>query len=119
MANKNQSILSNWYGACQAVNRPSLHDNNGKEYLDWRLPHSWELQLLYTLFNNGTLPPTLFYFGRYWRSYEDITLFYSTGVTIVWDYAYVVKFGTGELQFIEKKTSPLEVELRTRAVRFF
>lgn len=121
VANKDQSNLTNWYGATQAANRPQLHDDAGKEYFDWRLPSNWELQLVNELYYNGTLPASLnFSNAFYWSSLADITITYNPdGTVTIWDYGYGVEFPSGQLLFKPKRTSPLEQELRTRAVRSF
>jgi hypothetical protein len=39
-----QSTAGNsWYEALGFVNDPQRHSADGKNYLDWRLPHDWEL----------------------------------------------------------------------------
>jgi hypothetical protein len=60
---------SNWFRANDLLSNPALHDADGKEFSDWRLPTIIELNLMYLVYTNGngaSLNPTF-----YWSSTED------------------------------------------------
>ena len=60
---------SNWFIANDLLSNPALHDGDGKEFSDWRLPTIRELNLMYLVYTNGngaSLNPT-----SYWSSTED------------------------------------------------
>ena len=60
---------SNWFSANDLLSNLALHDADGKEFSDWRLPTIRELNLMYLVYTNGngaSLNPTF-----YWSSTED------------------------------------------------
>ncbi len=60
---------SNRFRANDLLSNPALHDADGKEFSDWRLPTIRELNLMYLVYTNGngaSLNPTF-----YWSSTED------------------------------------------------
>lgn len=117
VANQDQGSLADWYGANQLVNIPEKHDNDGKEYLDWRLPKEWELKLIYNLVSTNVLPATLnFAYEFYWCSMERIIIDYiPPTLTIVYNEAYLINPISGREEFQPKNTA----FLKTRAVRVF
>lgn len=55
-----------WYNANDNLNNPELHDENGRVYMDWRLPTKFELELMYqrkSIIGNFTR-------NLYWSSIE-------------------------------------------------
>jgi hypothetical protein len=59
----------NRFIANDLLSNPALHDADGKEFSDWRLPTIRELNLMYLVYTNGngaSLNPTF-----YWSSTED------------------------------------------------
>jgi hypothetical protein len=56
VAMQNQSEYTNWWDAFNLANDPTLHDNAGKKFRDWRLPTKRELELMWQVYENGNEP---------------------------------------------------------------
>ena len=56
VAMQNQSEYTNWWDAFNLANDPTLHDNAGKKFRDWRLPTKRELDLMWQVYENGNEP---------------------------------------------------------------
>lgn len=46
-ATKDQSSSSDWYSAQDVISNPDNHNKIGKQFMDWRLPTRFELNLMY------------------------------------------------------------------------
>ena len=63
--------ISTWYEANDLLSNPSNHDEDGKEFSDWRLPTKRELNLMYVVYNNGNAASLNA--NYYWSSTESGT----------------------------------------------
>jgi len=95
-ASDDQMKIVNWYHANDNLNNPSLHDEAGKAFFDWRIPTKFELNLMYErkgIIGNFTR-------SNYWSSNE-----YENG-----DSAWAQNFGDG-FQLSQEKSTENSVRL--------
>lgn len=92
------------------VQHPNYHDDDGKNYTDWRLPTLWELQMLYDMrddiggFITDQVDPGDEEFGASW---------YLTGTEYHYNLTWGIDFNTGTVQSGIAKSENMNI----RAVR--
>lgn len=59
--------LCSWYDALEVVSKPANHSTAGKNYVDWRLPTKYELNLLYS---KKSIVGGVYYSNGHWCSTE-------------------------------------------------
>ncbi len=64
-----QSEMTSWYTAFDLVSNPSNYDETGREFMDWRLPTRYELNLVFKVLHAQKLGAFAEEF--YWSSSEN------------------------------------------------
>ena len=105
--------VSTWYNAQNVISNPSNHSENGKNFIDWRVPTRYELAQMYSLKSDIEAVGDSFGTRTYWTSNQSV---YSVN-GLSEETAWRQNFATG-LQYDNNNIS-LDSELFVRSVREF
>ena len=105
--------VSTWYNAQNVISNPSKHSDDGKNFIDWRVPTRYELAQMYSLKSDIEAVGDSFGTRTYWTSNQSV---YSVN-GLSEETAWRQNFATG-LQYDNNNIS-LDSELFVRSVREF